>query len=522
LIPLAPKEYRVRRSTKQSIPDLGNYQSESEGWLLSNFQLNLLLEGIWNSAFDPAVFLMSNEQRAESVMGGFNIGSLLSELTTASEISEVDTACPIPAKVRRLIFRKAVRILRNDHLLPLKWNVEATRRHLFSETMTMLHRPERLMQFVSPHGADREALFNKSSDEQLRGYVMLISAKLPLIDNLTFLAQDCLHALILDSGDDAGARGEVQILEDLVTSWKGTAEALHGNVNALERSFTSIWQDQLLHETEQVRIEEEALGELQRQQALDKTTRWFDTLIFVITLGVAFAALYFSAGGAQTLKNHTATVWEIAAGIVVVASIVFWIGPRGFGHMLGDHLPRYEQVTRLDEVLRIDTMTVQGQEVDWMDLPLLDTELYDLRRPECAGRLRQIGKRIFFTNRMRCWINLHWPCSPAADDDSTSYFRIGLYIGEQIPRIRVDTPSAIDTYARIHLDLNFLLSRRRRITIETIFRQKYAPILRGLTDWGNRLFAAYSETLPRRRVTAQCVLELHKHSLITDGPSNRV
>lgn len=355
LPPLAPLGYWVRRSSKNQHTEHLSGQVNRTDWLLTNFQLNLLLEGIWNSAFDPAVFLMSDEKRARDIMESFTIGSLLSELTVTGELPALDTSLDtppiLPAAVRRPIFLRALRILRNEHLLPLKWNVEATRRHLFSETMTMLHRPERLLQFASPYGTERDALFTKSSDEQLRGYVMLISAKLPLIDNLTFLAQDCLHGLVLDSRPDKAAKGEVQVLRDVFTSWDGTAQALHRNVDALERSFTSIWQDQLLHETEQVRIEEEALGELQRQQALDKATRWFDTLIFVLTLGVSFAALYLAAGGAAVLAGHTSRVLEIAAAIVAVASIVFWIGPRGFGHMLGDYLPRYEQVTRLDEIL---------------------------------------------------------------------------------------------------------------------------------------------------------------------------
>jgi hypothetical protein len=51
----------------------------------------------------------------------------------------------------------------------------------------------------------------------------------------------------------------------------------------------------------------------------------------------------------------------------------------------------------------------------------------------------------------------------------------------------------------------------RRIMTKGKSRPKYSPVS-GLTGWKNRLLASYSESLPRRRVTAQCVLELHKHS----------
>lgn len=154
-------------------------------------------------------------------------------------------------------------------------------------------------------------------------------------------------------------------------------------------------------------------------------------------------------------------------------------------------------------------MTATGHDADWMDLPFLDAQLLELRRPLRDSWLRQTGRRILLTKRMRGWISLQLP-GLIPGRHAACYIPVGYYHGEQVPRVRVDTPSAIDTYARIHVDIRFILPPQR-IIAKGKFRPKYSPA-DGLVGWKNRLLAASSETLPRRSATAQCILELHKHS----------
>jgi hypothetical protein len=506
--------------------------------MLTNFQMNILFEGIWNSASDPRVFLLSNKTEAVNVEKGFTFGQLRDELVVSLDNVPVDRSAPFPVSLRRLIFLQAIRAMRNEHLLPLKWNIEASRRHLFSETMTMLHRPESLKQYVSkaPSAAaepgraqvksftSRDELFTRSSDEQLRGYVMLISAKLPLIDNLTFLIGDCWEGLALDSelnpdpepSLEPDRHGIPRVIHDVVATWRGTADALHKNVEALERSFANIWQDKLLHETEQVRVEEEALGELQRQQARDKSDRWFDSLIFVVTLAVAGAALYFSINGAQPIKNNKDTVFLIAGLIVALLTVGFWVMPKAVSHYTSEFIPRFELVARLDEPLDLSNSSKnvpapadarKRPMLDWMNIPFRRRFHEAIAGSPAAESLAPRWPRLLATKRMQEWMGL--PCSTSGwgPDEDAEHYPVGVLLAGEAPRIRVDSPGEIDTYSRIHLDVKVLLPRRRHFS-----KQAYRPVLKNITGWYHRLMGSYLITFPRRCVTVQCAIELHKHS----------
>ncbi len=527
---LAPPEYWVPRSKLYGGLDANTLMSRASAdatlvpapWLLTNFQANLLLEGVWNSALDPRVFLLSDANEAQELEKEFTIAKLLSEITIEFEYTgnlhrhDVDSKKPLDVVIRRDIFLQAVRSMRNDHLLPLKWDIEATRRHLFSETMTMLHRPESLNQYSPIAQNRRDELFTRSSDEQLRGYVMLVSAKLPLVDNLTFLLEDCWDGLAVDSLAEGEAEGPIRTVSDVVGSWKGTEQALHKNVEALERSFSNIWQDRLLHETEQVRVEEEALGELQREQARDKSARWVDTLIFVITLAVAFAALYFSIGGAEVVKHHQNTVWEIAILIVVTASVLFGFGPRIFGRIMGEFGPRFEQVTRLDEPLKINRNGDPGVGHDWMDLPI--EALHRAHTHLNGYPVDVLGRRKFSTKRMHEWLGLK--CSFISDSEKhvKGAYPVGVHVSEKVPRMRVDSPSTTDTYVRMHTELKLMLPRMRWRIMACLLNKPYRSVIKHPTGWKNRFMGTHSATFPKRCVTANCAVELHKHSPDPIGP----
>jgi hypothetical protein len=151
--------------------------------------------------------------------------------------------------------------------------------------------------------------------------------------------------------------------------------------------------------------------------------------------------------------------------------------------------------------------------------------------------------RFFSTKKMRAWIGL--PCYMAKLSSSAEfeYYPVGVFLDDEAPKARVDSPGEIDTYCRIHLDIKLLLPSLRRFTRldrgaehssilgkftrwelaarhskrEPDHSREYRPALRRFTGWRKRLFGTYLATFPKRSVTIECAVELHKHSPDSSG-----
>ncbi len=545
---LADDDYRVNRSGEPG-------KNWSDDWLLTAFQANLLFEGIWNSAFDPAVFLLTNKKRKNDVETAFTFGELSESVIVDGEFQwSIDTQNPLPWQLRANIMAQAIRSFRDDHLLPLKWNIEAARRRLYGETMTLLHRQENLHQFAviySRHGGGdtiltRDSLFINTSDEQLRGYVSLISAKMPLIENLTYLAEDTVHNIryAADASepeatnetdqDRAVAAKPVQtnspmrdvrpnVLAEIVHSWHKLVDAVGENVVALERSFEAVWRDSMYQETEQVRIEEEALGELQREASQESEGRWLDTLLFVITFGVTAAALVDavthggesqgSGSGIQKIVSHH-NPYIVPLIIVAGISLVIYLVAAVSRKLAHGFVPRYEQVTRLDEQIWLQSRnqlpnngdgarrpsSAQAPHIDFEWDPEIVTEPMSLHR----RRPWRLGVGRLAENALQ----------PLGISNSPD---IGFAIlpHAEFQRARLDTPSEADSILRLHAEFTFLMSRVRKHRIPVLGRMRFRlmplVVFYYLTGWFYRLVVSASQTFPIRRADIQCVVELHRH-----------
>jgi hypothetical protein len=362
-------------------------------WILTAVQANLLFEGVWNSSFNPAVFLLSRRTDIDRIEKAFNWQVLIESMWIGPRelTAPPDLANAMPTDLRSTVLAESVRRFRNDHLLPLKWNVEAARRRLFSETMTILHRQESLHQFSAGRAVSQDApavsrddLFANASDMKLRGYVSLVSAKLPLIDNITYLMAEAFQNLS-ESGERVDDDPKVRTTRQIVESWSSLVGVLHENVLALEKSFENMWQNRMFHEIEQVRIEEESLGEQQREASQEREGKWFDTFLLVATLAATAGVLIDTVGKSETPAaentgsnglpggesmatsqpsatiassgvpeppptvdvTHSPPYVTIVASIIVVA-LGLYLGAVLFRRWIHGFVPKYEQVTRLD------------------------------------------------------------------------------------------------------------------------------------------------------------------------------
>ncbi len=547
---LADNEYRVNRSGDPGM-------DWSDSWPLTAFQGNLLFEGIWNSAFDPAVFLLTDKERKNKVEESFNFGELSASIKVGGLYRwRLDEKVPLPWQLRGNIMSQALRSFRDDHLLPLKWNVEAARRRLYGETMTLLHRQENLHQFAvmyDRYGAGtpaltRDSLFGNTSDEQLRGYVSLVSAKIPLIDNLTYLAEETAHSVryyaerqpgidavpgtseqkinqgSISGTEHSGSDIHPDVLDEMVRSWRNLVGAVSENVTALERSFESAWRDAMHHETEQVRIEEEALGELQREASQETEGRWLDTLLFVVTFAVTAAALVDAITHGGSGGESTGSVVKKIAGhhnpyivpllVIGVTSLIIYLAAGLTRKLARGFVPRYEQVTRLDEqIVPEDQRPVSSSgdgsatstakpmphfSLSWPpDVTFAPVSLSS-RHPWklCIGKIAENA------------------LDPLGIKTSPS---IGFAVlpRAEFQRARLDAASEADSIVRLHFEFTFLMSRlwKHRIPLlsKIRFRLIPLPVFYYATGLFYRAVISASRTFPIRRADVQCVIELHRH-----------
>jgi hypothetical protein len=466
--------------------------------ILTSFQLNCLLEGVCNSAFDPRVFFTADSedewtQRIER--SRFRLDELLRSLAISD--SYPDSGGMVPMSLRLDCFKRSLRVLRNEHLLPLKWNIESVRRTLLADSMHDLHRNERLQQLVirrksAPVTADgterddrrRDALVEKASEQQLRGYVMLISAKLPLIENISRLMDDVAAAVNewSSSGSRARHKSDRESMAQILRSWNGLEAAVADNIRALERSFEAVWRDRLLHENEQMRAEEEALAELQREAAGAATGRWFDTLLFVGTLALTAVAVYFATGSGS---GGGAVQIEIAIAITVVVVGCLYGLSHWARHYYGSFSPQYETVVRIDR--RLHGQVVLHTSLD--DDDALRQSVHPATEEPAQGSLRRSQGR---------WIEV-----PVGPDDSK------LFVRRQLERrnLRTESPSPSDSYARVHFNIDCLLVNPTARPGQIILRHIPHEVILRLELW----ICRRALTLPKGRLSIQCVAEYHRH-----------
>jgi hypothetical protein len=296
--PGTDRRSRAREGAEELEVDLDRYRDDDLG-ILTFFQINTILEGLFNSSFHPRVFFASGTDESvddsdvtkRSYTLGTFIGGIVADTSWRPELQTAATSVPVTgselvAKCEQLeegkfkyqarldlgkvlmeaglgkdardeILREFLRDTASSCLQALQLRLERTRRALLDDLLDVTNRRHPLVQVEAPD-VDLETI-SDVTESQLRGYVMLISAKLPIIINV----EHHLSTLIADK-----SRGEDQrvsaAVESFHNSWVSLLKGIKENIHGLERAVSQSSRDRLLYEEEQVRAEQESLAELER------------------------------------------------------------------------------------------------------------------------------------------------------------------------------------------------------------------------------------------------------------------
>jgi hypothetical protein len=294
---------------------------------LSFFQLNTLVEGLFNDTLSPAVFFeqfhfMHNWARGR--------GSATTPLLTMSDVVRV---LAIEADARTgdgkvIALHQFLAVTARESLQKLKWSVESVRRSLLDEMMGVLHRQSRLIQLdlgASPQERTPELAIG-ATESQLRGYVMLISAKLPLVVNVHELARLTSVHIGQLVGDTDQERRAVDDLAVLLENWHALLLALERNVHSLESAIEQAWMEKLLYEQEQSRSNQEAMGEIERSRRGRPSSgrvgeRAYNSLMLIFTILAVVITIQ-----ATDVNRADATWWERIIAlwpILAIFAVVF-------------------------------------------------------------------------------------------------------------------------------------------------------------------------------------------------------
>jgi hypothetical protein len=133
----------------------------------------------------------------------------------------------------------------------LKWNIESCRRSLLAGMLSYVHKQDKFKQLKS----ENQSLMENANQTQLKGYTMLISAKLPLILNIN------RYINITYNSYKETIKPEIEVL---FNDWTALIEAIKENISKLEESIEQSSMDSLLLEQQEMRSEQETITEIER------------------------------------------------------------------------------------------------------------------------------------------------------------------------------------------------------------------------------------------------------------------
>lgn len=376
---------RPRASSEDVEQSIKEYCDNHEG-ILTFLQLNTILEGLYNSTLDFRVFFYTNQQQEEikRAKKNYSVGKFVGSITAHVRIEqrkwtdsdyvheshlfpeaaapleaqaearirvllfelltlhleESSTKVPESASARRMahqlcrsyltrltgerLLRRFLHVTAAETLLKLKRRVERCRRALLDTMIEVTHRQQPLIQVESPdEPQDRIVGVNPA---QLRGYIMLFSAKLPLIANVRYYLKE------LRIGDQE--LSEEDPVRVPYRTWLVLLRALVSDVRGLERALEQSRMDALVQEEEQMRREEETIAEIERlqertMQALEPVTTLAisvvsNVLAFAAVI-LAFASLLNGAQRGKQIVEGLPTGWAILVGLGAVLVGLFII-----------------------------------------------------------------------------------------------------------------------------------------------------------------------------------------------------
>jgi hypothetical protein len=332
--------------------------------VLNFFQLNVVVEGLCNESLLPAVFFEHNDfvtQWNADPRGSTpvlrTIGQLIDALATTADASS------LPGQI--IVLRRFLAVTARESLQRLKWAVESVRRSLLDLMMGVLHRRTRFIQ-LNLGATDvlrTPELAEQATETQLRGYVMLVGAKLPLVTNLGDLAGLAIEQ-IREQVDDDLSRALVHELVLQQHNWQVLLSGLRTNVQGLDSAITHEWREKLLYEQEQTRSEQEAMAEIERSRRGRLASKRFgetayNALMLIFTVLAVFYAIKSTGTTPSTSESWLRLItdaWPIVLPLIAAAVFFYLVVPsivalrRVLKERRGDsETYGYELAFRLDE-----------------------------------------------------------------------------------------------------------------------------------------------------------------------------
>ena len=391
--------------------------------ILSFFQLNILVEGLINETLFPAVFF-EHYSFLEQHGGDFqSIGTLVDMLTVTRQTPE-----PIS---RVTVLEHFLAVTAREVLQRLKWSLESVRRSLLDEMMGVLHRQSSLSQ-LHLGGVERTPEQSVNANEsQLRGYIMLVAAKLPLILNVKRFCKAAATSALAGVGSpeapDADQDDETLVvarreLKTQLKQWAALLEAIEDNLTGLEKAIEHAWMERLLYEQEQMRAEEEAVAEMERSRKgrapLVSTGIFIDAAALLVTA----ATIAWTVNNATRAPGDRTGVRSVWLPIVIGTGVLFLVGAVVAGYRWWRHRQGkpeaydYEIALRLDEL--VDPSRVRAY--------LRDDRKLALSRPSVpSARLRRRGgARIERISADSVIVKLHSTLSVRFANRKSAHFEI--------------------------------------------------------------------------------------------------
>lgn len=203
----------------------------------------------------------------------------------------------------------------SESLQNYKRRVERCRRALVGEIMEVTQRQEGVLQVEvprTPKPTRKEGGFHIQDERilgvteaQLRGYVLLLSAKLPLINNVRlyidgivrnnhwyyqeYRARGTVPSQQEDPQREAKANQRAREVSAAIAMWTTVYMALSNDLTGLEKAIRQEREDRMVQEEEKIRVEQETLAEIERLQERNAGSLSPQTTLTLGLLSNAFA-----------------------------------------------------------------------------------------------------------------------------------------------------------------------------------------------------------------------------------------
>jgi hypothetical protein len=304
---------------------------------LSFHQLNILVEALCNASLLPAVFFEHYEESRAWLSRTKGHVSAITELEIFLKAVMV-AADARDTRGQATVLRRFMVITRAS-LQSLTRSVESVRRSLLDKMMAVSHRRARLVQLdLGGIGYERTPeLTGEASESQMRGYVVLVATKLPLIFTVSESAQAAVQALARAAGPSAVQAAEggdrdvlaarVHDLDQLTRQWARLLAGLRDGVAKLNDAVGQDWQERLLYEQEQARSEQQAMAEIERsRRGLPDRRRHgemaYNSVMLLLTAVTVVTAILVLNNPGQSISNRLYQVWPLLTGIVAISALM--------------------------------------------------------------------------------------------------------------------------------------------------------------------------------------------------------